>query len=90
MVDRAVALSPTRYLNDRLLHYSGRFEYLSFAHFIIEHKKISDSIIIALTKVHGQSLTASNLKFTKSCVSRPGLFVSHGDTKYSLLPKAYV
>lgn len=37
-------------------------EYLFFAQFIIEQKKISDSINIALTKVHEQSLTASHLK----------------------------
>lgn len=37
-------------------------EYLFFAQFIVEQKKISDSINIALTKVHGQSLTASHLK----------------------------
>lgn len=64
--ERTVKLSPTKYFNARLLHYSGRFamnpEYLFFAQFIIEQKKISDSINIALTKVHGQSITASHLK----------------------------
>ena len=62
----AVKLSPTKYFNARLLHYSGRFamnpEYLFFAQFIIEQKKVSDSINIALRKVHGQSLTASHLR----------------------------
>ena len=65
-VERAVNLSPTKYFNARLLHYSGKFamnpEYLFFAQFIIEQKKVSDSIAIALTKVHGQSLTASHLR----------------------------
>ena len=65
-VERAVNLSPTKYFNARLLHCSGKFamnpEYLSFAQFIIEQKKVSDSIAIALTKVHGQSLTASHLR----------------------------
>ena len=65
-VERAVNLSPTKYFNARLLHYSGRFamnpEYLFFAQFIIEQKKVSDSINIALSKVHGQSLTASHLR----------------------------
>ena len=64
--ERTVKLSPTKYFNARLLLYSGRFamnpEYLFFAQFIIEQNKISDSINIALTKVHGQSLTASHLK----------------------------
>ena len=63
--ERTVNLSPTKYLNACLLDYSGRFamnpEYLFFAQFIIEQKKLSDSINIAPTKVHGQSLTASHL-----------------------------
>ena len=63
-------------------------EYLSFAQLIIEQKKVSDSINITPTKFHGQSLTASNLKSIvqslQNFVSRPGLFVSQADTKYSL------
>jgi hypothetical protein len=65
-VERDVKLSPVKYFNARLLHCSGRFatnlEYLFFAQFIIEQKKVSDSINIALTKVHGQSLTASQIR----------------------------
>lgn len=37
-------------------------EYLFFAQFVIEQKKVSDSINIALSKLHGQSLTASDLR----------------------------
>ena len=63
---REIKLTPTKYFNARLLHHSGRFatnsEYLFFAQFIIEQKKVSDSINIALKKVHGQSVTASQLK----------------------------
>ena len=33
-----------------------------FAQFIIEQNKVSDSINIALKKVHGQSVTASQLR----------------------------
>ena len=55
-----------RYFNARLLHYSGKFatnpQYLFFAQFIMEQKKISDSINIALKKIHGQSVTASQVK----------------------------
>ena len=65
-IERPVKLSPTKYFNARLLHYSGRFamnpEYLFFAQFMIEQKNVSDSIIIALSKVHGQCLTASHLR----------------------------
>lgn len=67
---REVKLSPIKYFNARLLHYSGRFstnaKYLFFPQFIIEQKKVSDSINIALTKVYGQSLTAS--QFYKVCI----------------------
>lgn len=64
--ERSVNLSPSKYFNAHLLHYSGRFamntEYLFFAQFILEQKKVSDSINIALSKLHGQSLTASVLR----------------------------
>jgi len=61
---RQVAISPVKYFNARLQHYSGRFainpEYLFFfAQFIIEQKKVSDSINIALKEVHGKYVTAS-------------------------------
>ena len=62
-----VAISLMKYFNARLQHY-GRFaispEYIFFfAQFIIEQKKVSDSInIIALKKVQGQSVTASQLR----------------------------
>ena len=64
--ERQVTISAVKYFNARLLHYSGKFatnpEYLFFAQFIIEQKKVSDSINIALKKVHGQSVTASQLR----------------------------
>ena len=64
--ERDRKLSPIKYFNARLLHHSGKFatnpEYLFFAQFIMEQKKISDSINIALKKVHGQSVTASQVK----------------------------
>ena len=65
-VDRTVKLSPVKYFNARLLHYSGRFatnpEYLFFAQFVIEQKKVSDSINIALKKIHSQPISASQLR----------------------------
>ena len=65
-VERDVELSPVKYFNARLLHHSARFatnpEYLFFAQFIIEQKKVSDSINIALKKIHGQTLTASQIR----------------------------
>ena len=51
-------VTPARYFNARLLHYSGRFamnlEYLFFVQFILEQKKVSDGINIALKKLQGQ------------------------------------
>ena len=64
--ERNNRLTLTKYFNARLLHHSGRFasnpEYLYFAQFMIEQKKVSDSITIALKKVHAQSETASHIR----------------------------
>lgn len=53
-VNQEIKLSPVKYFNAKLLHHSGRFatnpEYFFFAQFIIEQKKVSDSINIALKK----------------------------------------
>ena len=43
-------------------------EYLFFAQFIIEQKKVSDNINIALKKLYGQSLTASQFRSNEQCV----------------------
>ena len=71
-VDRKEKLTPVRYFNARLLHHSGRFamnpEYLFFAQFIIEQKKVSDSINIALKKLHGQPVTASQIRSNEQCM----------------------
>ena len=56
----SVNLSPSKYFNARLSYYSSRFAF--FAQFIIEQKIVSDSINIALSELHGQSLTASDLR----------------------------
>ena len=64
--DRDIKLSRVKYFNTRLLHYSGQFatnpEYIVSAQFIIEQRKVSDSINIALREVHGQSKTASQVR----------------------------
>ena len=65
-VNRNIKLSPVKYFNARLLHYSGQFatnpEYLFFAQFVTEQKKVSDSINIALKKIHGQCVTAAEIR----------------------------
>ena len=64
--ERAIKLSPVKYFNARLLHHSGRFatnsEYLFFAQFIIEQKKVFDSINIAIKKIQSQPISASQLR----------------------------
>ena len=56
-VERRVKLSPTKYFNARLQNYTGKFaanpEYLFFAQYITEQKKVQDSINIALKKCLG-------------------------------------
>ena len=65
-VERDIQLSPTKYFNARLLNYTGRFagnpEYLFFAQYITEQKKVQNSINIAPKKVSGQPLTASQVR----------------------------
>ena len=64
--ERQVAISPVKYFNAGFLHYSGRFakniKYLIFAQFIIERKKVFESINVAAKKVHYQSVTAFQLR----------------------------
>ena len=52
---KRVKLSPTKYFNARLLNHIRKFvanpEYLFFAQYITEQKKVQDSINIALRKV---------------------------------------
>ena len=97
--DREIKLSPVKYFNARLLHYSGRFatnpEYLFFAQFITEQKKVSDSINIALknpwptyncitNKIRCKQVKRFNL-------SRSGIFVFEANSRHTtLLAKIYV
>ena len=64
--ERHIIITPVKYFNARLLHHGGRFasnpEYLFFAQFITEQKKVSDNINIALKKVHGQNVTTSQVR----------------------------
>ena len=45
--------------------------YIFFAQFIIEQKKVSDSIDIALKKVHGQRITASQVMSNTQILQNP-------------------
>ena len=72
--ERQIKITPVKYFNARLLHHSGRFasnpEYLFFPQFIIEKKKVCDNINIALEKVHGQNVTASQVRTNTNSTSR--------------------
>ena len=65
-VTRDVKLSPTKYFNARLLNFTGRFatnsEYLFFAQYVTEQKKVKDNISTALRKVYGNCLTAGDVR----------------------------
>ena len=65
-VNRVIKLSPVKYFNARLLHYSGRFatnpEYLFFCTVYYRTKKVCDSINIVLKKIHGQYVTAAEAR----------------------------
>ena len=62
---RNIPLTVTKYCNSRLLNYTGRFasnpEYLFFIQYIVEQKKVSDNIAIALRKMNG-NVTAGALR----------------------------
>ena len=93
-----VKLSPIRYFNARLLHYYGRFASnpsIFFAQFIIEQRKISESINIAVKEVCDQPVTASQLKsnphVTKSYLSGTSISVfTTNSRKSTILAKIYV
>lgn len=63
---RNIPLTVTKYCNSRLLNYSGRFasnpEYLFFMQFVVEQKKVSDNIAVALRKMRGNDVTAGRLR----------------------------
>ena len=54
-----------KYGNSRLLNHTGRFasnpEYLFFMQYVIEQKKVADSISIALRKIQGEGMKAGSL-----------------------------
>ena len=60
--NRDIPLSVTKYGNSRLLNHTGRFssnlECLFFMQYVIEQKKVADSISIALRKIQGEGMTA--------------------------------
>ena len=70
-------------------------EYLFFAQFVLEQKKVADSINIALKKIQGQPITVSQIKSDvnkfKSSLSGSSILIFKADSWYAfLLAKVYV
>ena len=64
-VKREIPLTPTKYFNQRLLHYTQKFasdnDYLFFAHTVLQKFQLSSQINIAMKKVLLNDLTAGML-----------------------------
>ena len=64
--NRDISLSVTKYGNSHLLNHTERFasnpEYLFFVQYVIEQKKMADSISVALRKIQGEGMTAGSLR----------------------------
>ena len=89
-IERSIPLSPTKYFNARLLNYTGRFarnpEYLFFAQYITEQRKVQDSISIALKKVHGRRFTAHEAKNMNRGTLRNLIFSDQAHTFMKNIP----
>ena len=64
-VEREIPLTPRKYFNQRLLHYTKRFtsdnDYIFFAHAVLKKVQLSSQINIAMKKVLSNDLTAGML-----------------------------
>ena len=64
-VSRPVHLTPTKYFNQRRLHFSQRFstnaDYIFFAHYVLQQTNLFNQINIATKKVKG-TITAGQLQ----------------------------
>ena len=80
-----IKLSPVKYFNAHLLHYSGRFatnsEYLFFAQFVLEQKKVADGINIALKK----DPRLTNYQVQKCSLSRSSILIFKTSSWYTTL-----
>ena len=60
-VEREIPLAPSKYFNERLLHYTQRFasdnDYIFFAHTVLQKVQLSSQIDMAMKKVLSNDLT---------------------------------
>ena len=63
--ERQISLTPSKYFNQRLLHYTQKFasgnDYIFFAHTVLQKVQLSSQINIAMKKVLSNDLTAGML-----------------------------
>ena len=64
-VEMEIPLTPSKYFNQRLLHYTQKFasdnDYIFFAHTVLQKVQLSSQINIAMKKVLSNDLTAGML-----------------------------
>ena len=64
-VEREIPLTPSKYFNQRLLHYTQKFasdnDYIFFAHTVLQKVQLSSQINIAMKKVLSNDLTPGML-----------------------------
>ena len=64
-IEREIPLSPSKYFNQRLLHYSQKFaadsDYIFFEQSVLQKVQLSSEINIAMKKVISNNLTAGML-----------------------------
>ena len=64
-VGREIPLTPSKYFNQRLLHYTQKFasdnDYIFFAHTVLQKVQLSSQINIAMKNVLSNDLTAGVL-----------------------------
>ena len=67
-VEKEIPLTPSKYFNQRLLHYTQKFasdnDYIFFAHTVLQKVQLSSQINIAMKKVLSNDLTAGMLSKT--------------------------
>ena len=81
-IEREVPLNPSKYFNQRLLHYTQKFaadsDYIFFGHSVLQKFQLSNQINIAMKKVISNNLTARML--SKNIKQRVKEFVANDQT----------
>ena len=77
-------------MQDFLINYTGRFarnlEYLFFAQYVTEHKKVQNSINIALKKVQGRTFTVHEVRIMNQQTLNSLIFSDQANTFMRNIP----